>query len=287
MGRMRLFCCMALIMTGSYAVAFGQNSSENSTYYAKGEVTGRVVATAPSNPLILEQANRIPLTLSKDKIHDVEVRLYYDRPDGIYLRPPHSFLQDQNILSDADGNAYINITPTRLGRMHADITVSFADGLVDLTHFDADVVLPERQPEKLVVAIMSGDEEPNEVFPMISLVLPNQLDRIGALYPWVYYSGDPDPVPIPAEDVQFRLIYGTDNGPSISFDKATGQFKAVHLGHTMVVTTFQGLTAMTCVEVKRPTDPYDLTLCRELVPPGMKPLTWPWDNSATPARPQN
>jgi len=277
MSKISLLGCALLLMTGSCALLSGQSSPATQSYRVKGSATGRVFATAPSNPLILEEPNRIPLTLSNDKIHDIRVELTYDGPNGTLVSPPHSSMQGQ-LLSGADGNEYINITPNRLGKLHAYITVFFDDGLVDDAHFDADVVMPERRPDKLFI---TGIGDPDFPLLYVHLALSDPMSRHGMLYPNVLYKGDLDPVPIPAEDVKFRLIYGTDNGPSISLDTSTGQVKAIHLGHTMVVTTFQGFSVLTCVNVTQgPGDPTDLTLCRELVPPGMKPLAFPYGPSS-------
>lgn len=279
--RIVLLLYAVCLMTYAHFALGAQSTSTSQRYRVKGSATGRVFATAPGNPLILEEPNRILLTLSHDKIHHIWVSLSYDGPNGTRLRPPHSSMQGQ-LLSDTGGNEYINITPRRLGRLQVYITVFFDDGLVDNAHFDADVVLPERRPDKLFI---TGIGSPNFPVVYVPLALSVPTSSYDNLFPKALYHGDPNPVPIPAKDVKFRLIYGTDNGPSISLDAATGQIKAIHLGHTMVVTTFQGLSVLTCVNViRRPGDPTDLTLCRELVPPGMKPLTFPWKGSAPPPR---
>lgn len=276
--RFGLLCCVLGLAAGSYAVLSAQSSLTSQRYRVKGSATGRVFATAPSSPLILDQPNRIPLTLSNDSIHHIWVSLSYDAPDGTLRRPPHSSMQGK-VLSDASGNEYINITPKRLGRLHADITVFFDDGLVDKADIDADVVLANRRPKKLVIAISDGN--PGIVRPTLYLALSNSRYRIGGLFPRVYYDGDPDPIPIPAKEVQFRIISGTDNGPSISIDSSTGEVKAVHRGHALVITTFQGLRALTCVNVMQfPSDGSDRTVCRELIPPGITPLTAPFSPSS-------
>lgn len=274
-GKKWLQCCALFLVVVSCATLNAQEPTTAARYQLRGMAKGRVSVSSPSNPLPLDEPSEIPLTLSKDKIHDVWVRLTYDLPDGTTFIPPHAETQSQVVFDG--GSGYITIIPKRLGRLHAHITVYFADGYLGWADFDADIVLPSRKPKKLIVSISGGDLA--AVVPTIYMELSSPYfhgPEHGTLFPRVFYANDSDSIPIPAKDVQFKLIYkDMGNGPSISIDKSTGNVTLVHAGHTLVLTTFQGLKALTCIDVTQVPDGGPRTLCHELTPPGMKPLEIP------------
>ncbi|HTV82623.1 MAG TPA: hypothetical protein VME18_08230 [Acidobacteriaceae bacterium] len=128
------------------------------------------------------------------------------------------------------------------------------------------VTYPDRKPVKIEVIDGPGDDI-GTVY--LGLADPVEFQDAG-LFPRAFYAGAQHPVPIPYKDVKFTVISKTPADPPISLDDTTGEVKPVHLGHALVLTTFQGLDALTCIDVQRHgEDGCDRTVCRELVPPGM------------------
>jgi hypothetical protein len=67
------------------------------------------------------------------------------------------------------------------------------------------------------------------------------------------------------------LFTANDSDPPISFDETSGKITALHIGHALIESTFEGFSDLTCIDVmENASDGGDRTNCHELVPAGMK-----------------
>jgi hypothetical protein len=169
-------------------------------------------------------------------------------------------------MYNADGGAYIQVVPEKIGKLQLTVVACFADGVPSIARTDAEVVLPERVPEKFLVA--RGGTGHTRTAGTIEMDLTEMFNKV-ALDPLAVYKGADHPVPIPGKYVTFKVISAAEDEPPISIDN-TGRISALHIGHALIQTTFQGLSTLTCVDViSNARFGGSRTVCRELVPEGM------------------
>jgi len=256
-------CLLPLVLPG---ICAAQQTQPQHPYKVRGIASGLLQLPPLTEPLKLEQPNRISLILYGGKVHSAFMTMSSvagnDDSAIEYAAGPAA------IRYDGSGHAYVEATPERLGRVRLRISVFFNDGSMDSENVDGDVVYPDRKPAGFDV-VSDGSGYVGTIY--LGLADPPDLQR-AALFPRAFYAGAEHPVPIPHGDVKFTMISGTPNDPPISLDKATGEIRALHLGHALVLTTFQGFTVLTCIDVQQHSeDGNDRTDCRELVPDGMTP----------------
>lgn len=222
-------------------------------------------------PLKLGEENEIPLLLNGFKVISAEARwMYYTKTGSL---PFSMHKKKVKVLYHADGSAYVKISPKKFGRIQLSIGACFEDGSFAEAIIDAEVIFPDRKPEKFLIArgawsgctITSGT-----IYLDLSKSFKGEI-----ICPIILYKGEVHRVRIPAKDVSFKLITASENDPPIILDESTGSIEALHIGHALIQATFQGLSNLTCVAVvKDARFTGNGTACSELVPAGMTaPLT--------------
>lgn len=235
------------------------NSSETG-YKVKGIAKGRLGIPTMAQPLKLEEPNEVPIDLHGYAARSAHVGVSYN--DGYASRYPGFAHREATIMFHRDGSPYVIIVPENLGKLHLQIGVDFDDGFADVAKLDtAEVVLPDRKPEKFYVNVGSHGT--------LYLDLTGK-SRGVVIDPLAVYTGAVHPVPIPSEYLQFKVITENESNPPISVDKSTGTIMAINYGHALVETTFGDLTTLNCISVQEDASSGANSLdCSELVPPGM------------------
>ena len=237
-----------------------QANSSGTGYTVKGIAKGRLSIPALVNPLKLEEPNEVPIELRGYKVHSAYVSVSYN--DGYASRYPGFASYYATILYHPDGSAFLRFIPENLGKLHLQINVDFDDGYFDVAKLDtAEVVLPDRKPEKFYVNVGSHGT--------LYLDLTGRI-KWAVMDPLAVYTGAVHPVPIPTEYLRFKIITENESNPPISVDRSTGTIMAINYGHALVQTTFEGISTLNCVSVQEDASSGANRLdCSELVPPGM------------------
>jgi hypothetical protein len=243
-------------------------------------VNGRLQIPQLTQPLKLEEENEIPILLHGYKVHSAFAQWSYYTVDG-YVMPPDDG-NEAAVMYHADGSAYVKIVPEKLGKVQLTIVASFEDGGLANARADAEVIYPDRDPEKVYV---TTEQRGNFQISGTIYMDRSQSSKMERLLPRALYKDAVHPVPIPATDVSFKLITAKESDPPISIDKSTGIVTALHIGHALIQTTFEGFTVLTCVDVmNNASDGSDRTVCSELVPAGMAAPLSGFENSDPPRK---
>lgn len=247
-------CIHVLAQEGSPA------NSQGGGFRVQGVAKGRLSIPLLANPLKLETLNKVPIELHGFSARTAHVNLSYN--GGYAARHPGIAHTDVRIVHLQDGSAYISIVPENLGKLHLQIGVDFDDGYIDSATLDtAEVVLPDRKPEKLYVDVGFRGTL------YLDLTGKAKWSMVDAM---ALYAGALHPVPIPPEYLEFKVIAEDQKNPPISVDQSAGRITALNYGHALVQTTFEGISTLTCVSVQEDVSSGANRLdCSELVPPGM------------------
>jgi hypothetical protein len=227
---------------------------------------GRLVLQKPEGFLRLGQENDISLAMHDHSAQSAHIKIsYYDS---------HGFLESPDVdlilpvLTRADGSAYVKIVPEKIGKLEISASVDFEDGKYDTEFIDAEVILPDRKPDRLFIIPSGGDVSDKQG--TIYLGLSGSGNHI-RLYAKAIYKNEDKPVSIPVKDVVFSLIVPPNTNSDlvpVVIDKATGTVTANQVGHALIQAKFQDLSCMICVDVLgNPSSGSDRTNCQELVPP--------------------
>jgi hypothetical protein len=260
--------CILVVQMAFYAVGTSfraQEAKDVPAYQVKESVSGRVEAQSPAEPLNLEEENEVPIQLHGYKVHAIYASLeYYDATNDLL----YSDDAEEVVSHHSDGSAYLDVIPEKVGHLKLHLQVQFEDGGAESTTMETDVVLPDREPEKILVA-RGGSGYSRTVGTMY-------LDLSGARSTWLeplaVYEGAAHPVPLPAKYVHFSIIASNGMDSPIVIDQSTGEVTARGIGHALVETTFGTLSVLTCIDVKMlASDGSERSDCHELVPAGMVP----------------
>lgn len=252
-----LICCAI----GLHAAFVGSNCSaqEASTVHLR-YTPGRLSVAKTVGPLKLAEKNEIPLVLKGAKAQTVGVSFSYYTKDGFNLTPTKN--EQTDVRRHQDGSTYVEVTPHKTGKVTITLAANFEDGGMDDIRVDAEVVLPDRKPDRFYVVSFGG-------FDGVGTIYMN-LKGHDMLFPRAVYAGTTGHASISPKDVHFTIVAKNDGDPPISIDELTGRIEPHNIGHALVVTTFAGLKALTCVDVlEDANDGSDRNVCHELVPPGM------------------
>jgi hypothetical protein len=246
---MSLLICSANVISTSWS----QSTREH-------VVVGRVQIPAITHSLKLAEPNQIFIQSGGQSVTSVEARwLYY------VGNTPSPVGEDDSVLpvsSDSNGVASVSVTPLKLGKLQLMLFISFADGGFERKTIDVQVVQPERQPERLVIA-SGGDYKRNN--PVLSLDLSDVHKTID-VDPAAIYKNVTRPVPLNASDVTFKLI--NSSGAAAEIDPSTGIVTARHVGQALLETSFGGVSTLTCIDVMNDVRMGPRSRCEELLPPG-------------------
>jgi hypothetical protein len=226
-------------------------------------VVGRVQIPALTQALKLAEPNPISIQVVGERVTSVSARWTY------YVgNIPHPADEEDSVLPasyDSTDGASVNVTPLRLGRAQLTLFVSFADGGVERTRINVQVVQSQRQPEKLVIALPGGDNRRDtRVIPMDL----SEADRTTHVFPAAIYKNVTLPVRLNASDVTFKLI--NSPGAAAEIDPSTGIVTARHVGQALLETSFAGVSTLTCIDVMNDVRMGPSSRCQELLPPGRK-----------------
>jgi hypothetical protein len=260
---------LLLICRGVFCAVQGisqttQNAEDEEAFKGIVEVNGRLQILPLIQPLKVGEENEIPIQLHGYKVHYAYVSWGYYQDGGT------SWVRDggnaATILRHEDGSTYVQIVPDKIGKLRLQVGAWFEGGGDEDGWIDAEVVFPDRKPEKFYI----GDDL--KASGTINLGLSNMSSSKATLDAKALYKDAVHPTPIPLKYLSFRLITATESDPPISLDESTGLITALHIGHALIMTTFQGMSTLTCVDVmKYDNDGSDPTVCKELVPEGMSP----------------
>jgi hypothetical protein len=213
--------------------------------------------------LKLAEPNEIRMDLHGYKaISAISTWGYYD-VDGHLIYPPNNNTQEA-VQYDADGSSYVTFIPTKLGTLSLTVAIRFEDGRVVNDVVNVQVGLPDRKPDRLIVSQTSIPDKDADTLYL-------DLSTKEWLHPEAFYHDVSQPMIIDAKYVKFNMTT-LDNDPPITLDKSTGLITALHSGHALIETKYEGLSDRTCVIVSstaRQVD--DHSRCKELYPPGESP----------------
>lgn len=254
----RAFICFVIAVHGQ-CCEIRCSAQEAATAPAK-DTPGRISVAKAFGPLKLAEKNEIPLVLKDAKAQTVRVSFSYYTKDGFNLTPTKN--EQADVRRHQDGSTYVEVTPYKTGRVSITLAANFEDGGMDDIRVDTEVVLPDRKPDRFYVVSFGG-------FGGIGTIYMD-LRGHDKLFPRAMYPGTSDPASISPKDVQFKIITKDDRDPPISIEESTGRIEPHGIGHALVLTTFAGMKALTCVDVlANKSDGSDRNVCHELVPSGM------------------
>jgi hypothetical protein len=238
-------------------------------------VSGRVQIPTVTQPLKLAEPNQISIQTGGQKVTSVLAGwLYYVR------NIPSPSGEDDIVLPvsyGSNGVASVSVTPMKLGKVQLMLFVYFADGGFERKTIDVQVVQPERQPERLVIA-SGGTYGTNR--PVIYLDLSDE-HRRRDVDPAAIYKNVTSPVPLNPSDVTFKWINSTG---AAEIDPSTGIITARNVGQALLETSFRGVSVLTCIDVMNNVQVGPRSRCEELLPPGRKlpPSGMELDNTPAP-----
>jgi hypothetical protein len=240
---------------------------------------GRVQILSPGHPLELAVENEIPLRLKGPGLAEVVSEQVEDGVSSV----PDQTGRTTPVLHHADGSAYINFRPIRLGKIKVAVLASFPDGGFERADAEMDVVPGSAKPVALIVA--GGGAPGRDVFhtlridlddPRAAAVTPRRPDYV---YPAAWYPDVPYLIDLDKAFVKFSVKQPLDE-PVVKFDAATGGVLPLRRGDALLETSYGGLTKLTCIQVRTTRDVFDRTNCGKLRPrvaPAPLDTTWPVD----------
>jgi hypothetical protein len=254
--------CMLLFALASISVegqeAGTAQAQKNAADFRRFHADDRVEVVVPPHSLTLAEENEIPLRIHVEGLtslssyqtqYHVENARLRDEVDGSGT--------NLTILHHADGSAYVNVVPLRLGKVEFSFRGIFPDRVSSKAVVTFDVEPPTRRPRAL--AVDGGAPFPYSYLnrtSKISLDVDARYDNIKA---WIRIN---------PTFAKFKVRQADD---VINLDESTAVVTPLHVGHALVETSFGGLTKLTCVVVREnedsyPRDPY--AHCEDLVQPG-------------------
>ncbi|HUN83915.1 MAG TPA: hypothetical protein VMU48_06025 [Terracidiphilus sp.] len=259
---MMVGCCTTMLCVTVISTAAQEKTSEP-TYRVRGIVKGRLELPRPIAPFKLGVTNEVLVQLHGYAVHAAFAQFDYLDLAGNLLTNGRE--TEVTVRRHPDGSTYVEVVPERVGKAEMQLEVLFADGGAQSATIEAEVTLPDKKPERFLVERGGGNRTVGTIYMDLSRG-SNQIN----LGPTAVFSEQAGPVPIPAEDVQFKVISANAADPPIRMDPTTGRITALHIGHAIVQTTFKDLSDLTCVAVMEDGG-YggERTNCADLVPPGM------------------
>jgi len=257
--------CFIAILCVIPISATSQEKAPDTSYRVRSIVNNRLGLPSRTPTLRLAQQSDIPVQLHGYAVHSVFAVFEYLDSAGnpLFVSPG----KEATVKYHQDGTAYIEVVPETVGKAHLRLEVCFEDGGAQSATVDADVILPDEKPVKFLVERGGGggDRTTGTIYMDLS-AMSNHIN----LGPMAVYSEGEKPVPIPDENVQYKIISANAADPPIRMDPTSGRITALHFGHALVRSRFEDFSDLTCVDVmENASDGGDRTNCAELVPVGM------------------
>jgi len=263
--RLLLLLCGGTACLCAFSPSDAQTAPSEPPYRVTRVVNDRLEIPRQSQPLKLGEENEIAILFHHHKANKIYVRFDYLDDDGNEMFSGAE--TEAAITYHPMSDAVVKVVPESLGKAKLHFAVDFVDGAVQSEFLETETVLPDDKPEKFLVERGGGG---SRTVGTIYLGISGVSYHI-FLGPMAVYGGTNRAVPIPATYVRFRLFTANDSDPPISFDETSGKITALHIGHALIESTFEGFSDLTCIDVmENASDGGDRTNCHELVPAGMK-----------------
>ena len=256
---LRFMLCVPLVILGTGIVdlpGFAQNASGASANKDTPQpdflsVKGRLTIRVPLQALHLGEENVFEIAL---KGPDLQHLVVIQGQKDSFGNPADLGDQGQepSLQRRPDGTNFVNVVPAGLGNVEFDFVASFVDGGFESETVTANVVA-SRPPRKLEIDSMQFGDRSMQYL---------EVGQQKVLWIKAYFEGVPNPLTIPAKDMQFKVSQ-TKGEPAIRFDSTTGTINSLRLGHALIESTYAGVLQTTCVLV-RESDFFDRGNCEEL-----------------------
>ena len=164
------------------------------------------------------------------------------------------------------GAAYVTVVPRRLGILKLNFFCGYSDCGFAVKHGSVQVG-PPHQPAARIIVAQAGDAAQST--PRILLGLSG-FGSQNSLNVYAVFNGIDSPLSIDASYARFRVI-SADAILSVEVDEQTGGLRPVHIGETLVETSFAGRKVLTCVAVEGKMDggqAYPHANCQKLLTAG-------------------
>jgi hypothetical protein len=215
-------------------------------------VKGRLTIHVPKRALNLGVENEFEILLKGPELQSLTVVQSQTDPSGNPVDLGDNAGEEVPLQRRPNGTAFVNIKPVTPGTIQFNFIATFIDGGYETETTTAKVVA-SRSPRKLEIdSMLFGDRSMQYL----------EVGQKKILWIKAYFEGLPQPLTIPAKDVQFKVSQ-TKGEPAIRFDPATGTINSLRLGHALIESTYAGTTETTCVLVKE-SEFFDRGNCEEL-----------------------
>ncbi len=164
------------------------------------------------------------------------------------------------------GEAYVTVVPRHLGTLKLNFVLGFSDGGFAVKRGSLQVGPPSQAPSRLLVA-QAGESAQSTPRILLGLTGPGSENFLNI---YAFFSGVNSPLPIEAPYASFRVT-SADTTAAVNVDEQTGMLRPVHIGETLVETSFAGLKVLTCVVVEQKKDgihTYPHANCQKLLTQG-------------------
>jgi hypothetical protein len=277
--RLLLLLCTSASCFCSSPPSAAQAAQSEPAFKVTHVVNDRLEIPHQTQPLKLGEENEVAILLHGHKANKIYARFDYmdDQGNPLFTGAESEAAITYHSMSDAD----VKVVPEQLGKAKLHFEVRFEDGAVQAEVLEIETVLPEDRPKEFLVERGGGTRRTSGTLYLGLSGLSNH----ATVGPMAIYPTSTRAVPIPASLVRFKLTAANNDDPPISLDETSGKITALHIGHALIESTFEGFSDLTCVDVmQNASDGGDRTNCHELVPAGMTPPESGIDLSKPPSK---
>jgi hypothetical protein len=275
---LQLLLC-SILMGCSFSLS-GQSTAGAHPWQLRSVVSGRIDPVRLTNPLRAGEKNQIPVVVHGGTVSEIRVWLNERLPDN-HTRPFHAPVTTE-LRHRANGDSYVEIAPDVLGSVQIRLEFHFSDGDAELSRFDAEILLTDNKPDKLIAENGSGGSH------RISVTMRGEeFEKHSPLIVSAVYAASANPIHLPLDLVTFRLLTTSQTSPAIQLDESEGRIIGLHPGHALIDASFRGTHSLTCVVVHDFSwDGQYTSDCSDLVPSGMESLLYTRSPNSHPPRVQ-
>jgi hypothetical protein len=218
------------------------NSPECTDDDLRPHTAGEAQRAKISIPTQMTFAQKSMLAIDVDGHHVQNISISWQSgADGI-LAP----VSEVKLQRAHDGSAFIEVAPPGFGSLQLEVAFVFEDCVAEQLEARVRVPIPEREPDKLVLAWTNWRYVRQTGTAHLDLANPSGL----WLIPLAYYEEVDSPVPVPRGEVEFTVIRRKNLKSAVAL-LGSSSLEAVELGQAVVKATFQGKSAYLCIDVTR------------------------------------
>lgn len=234
-----------------------------------GKEDRRVKIELKTPDMKLAQDNQVPLNLQGNAVLSVSARWTPYSQAGV-LDPGFEDSGAVPLHHAQDGSTYVDVVPTKLGKLRLGLLFTFGDCVLGNTYADVSVHLPDRDPARLILADPAVTVDYTRKAGTLHLDLSPQFSK-ELLTLVAFYKGVDYPVPITTgHDVVFSVIPRKNQPSPIVYDASTGEVKALKFGQALIKATLRGKSAYACVDVMRDAREFmQRSNCNDFLPPDL------------------